>query len=91
MFTLYVYYRLDPRQANDAETPIRALMDSLACRCGVSAQLLKKRDDPLLWMEAYTGIVDADAFERALKNAADAFDLGQFIDGLRHIECFHAD
>ena len=91
MFNVYVYYRLDPRHAGEAETSIRSLMASLACRTGASARLLKKRDEPLLWMEVYTDIADADTFERALQNAADEFDIDIFIDGMRQIECFHCD
>ena len=90
MFNVYVYYRLDPRHVSDAEAPIRALIARLACRCGISAHLLKKHDDPLLWMEAYEGITDADAFERELRRAADEYDVYMFIDGARHTECFHA-
>lgn len=89
MFNVYVYYRLNPRHADEAETPIRALMVSLACRCGVTARLLKKRAEPLLWMETYEGVTDPDAFNRELARAMDEYDVGVFIDGERHLECFH--
>lgn len=88
MFNVYVYYRLDPHHADDAETPIRALMARLVCRCAVSARLLKKRDEPLLWMETYEGVVDPDTFTRELARAADEYDVGVFIAGDRHVECF---
>lgn len=88
MFNVYVYYRLDPHHADDAETPIRALMARLVCRCAVSARLLKKRDEPLLWMETYEGVVDPDTFTRELARAADEYDVSVFIAGDRHVECF---
>jgi hypothetical protein len=88
VYCVYVYYRVDARHADAAETPIRAMMARLMCRAGVTAQLLKKRDEPLLWMEAYSGIVDADAFLRELASVADEYDVTMFIDGKRHIECF---
>lgn len=91
MFNVYVYYRLDPRHADEAETLIRALMARVACRAGVMAQLLKKRGEPLLWMESYTGITDAEIFLRELSSLADEYDVGVFIDGERHQECFHCD
>lgn len=91
MFTTYVYYRLDPRTVDEAETPIRALMARLACRCAVSARLLKKRNEPLLWMEAYEGVIDPDVFSRELARGVDEYDVGVFIDGERHLECFHCD
>ncbi len=88
MFNVYVYYRLDPRHADDAEKPIRALMARLACQCTVSTQLLKKRGEPRLWMEAYEGVLDPDAFERELTRGVDEYDVGIFIEGKRHLECF---
>ena len=88
---MYVYYRLDPRHADEAETSIRALMASLACRCAVTARLQKKRADPLLWMETYEGVTDPDAFTRELARGEDDYDVGVFIDGERHLECFHAE
>ncbi len=91
MFNVYVYYRLDPRHADDAEKPIRALMARLACQCTVSAQLLKKRGEFRLWMEAYEGVVDPDAFVRELARGVDEYDVGIFIEGKRHVECFQCD
>lgn len=91
MFNVYVYYRLDPRHVDEAETPIRALMAHLACRCAVTARLLKKRGEPLLWMESYEGVADADAFSLELVRAVDEYDVSVFIDGERHLECFHCD
>jgi len=91
MFNVYVYYRLDPRHVDEAETPIRALMASVACRCAVTAQLLKKRDESLLWMESYERVADPDTFSLELARAVDEFDVNVFIDGERHLECFHCD
>jgi hypothetical protein len=91
MYSIYVYYRIDPRHIDAAETPIRAMMARLTCRFGVTAQLLKKRDEPLLWMETYEGITDATSFERELSKVADEYDVDVFLDGERHVECFLVD
>lgn len=91
MFNVYVYYRVDARHEAAAELPIRAIMARMACRTGVTAQLLKKRDEPLLWMESYVGIADADSFLRGLSIVADEYDVEIFLNGERHIECFCAD
>ena len=91
MYKVYVYYRLEPRHAGEAETPIRALMARITCRAGVTAQLLKKCDEPLLWMESYAGIADKEAFLLELSSLADEYDVSVFIDGERHLECFHCD
>ena len=91
MFNVYVYYRLDPRHADEAETPIRAMMARVSCKCAVTAQLLKKRNEPLLWMESYTGIADAETFLRELSIVADEYDVGIFLNSERHVECFFDD
>jgi len=91
VFSVYVYYRIDPRHADTTETPIRAMQTQLAYRTGATAQLLKKCGAPLLWMEIYTGISDAEAFLRELSNVTDESDVGVYLDGERHVECFHAD
>ena len=91
MFSVYVYYRLDPRHADDAETPIRALMARVCGKCGVSAKLQKKRGEPLLWMESYEGIMDPETFSHELARAVEEYDVNVFIEGERHLECFHCD
>ena len=90
MFNVYVYYRLDPGRVTEAETVIRALM-ARTCRTGIEAQLLKKRDEPLLWMESYSGIADAESFLRELSSIVDEYDVGIFLNGERHVECFRSD
>lgn len=91
MFSVYVYYRLDPRHTDAVETLIRAMQNALTCRTSATAQLLKKRGTPLLWMEIYTGIRDAEAFLLELSSVADEYGVGAFLEGERHVECFHAD
>lgn len=91
MFNVYVYYRLNPRHADEAEKQIRAMQTQLTGRVDATAQLLKKRGAPLLWMEIYTGIRDAEAFLGELSSVADEYEVGVFLEGERHVECFHAD
>lgn len=91
MFNVYVYYRLDPGRVAEAETVIRALMAQMTCRAGVEAQLLKKCDEPLLWMESYSGISDAERFLRELSSAVNECDVVTFLNGGRHVECFCID
>ncbi len=75
---------------NDTETAIRSMMSRLACRSGVSGRLLKKRDEPRLWMETYADVADTVRFEHLLRQAVDEYDVEMFIDGKRCTECFLA-
>lgn len=83
----YIWYRVRD-DALETETVIRRMMARLACRAGVSGRLLKKRDEPRLWMEVYEGVADSGAFERQLAQAVDEFDVEMFCEDARHLECF---
>lgn len=84
---VYVWYRVERDEA-DTETAIRSMMARVGCRAGVAGRLMKKQGEPRLWMEAYEGVADTAAFTRVLDEKAEAYDVGMFIDGPRHIECF---
>jgi hypothetical protein len=83
----FIWYRVN-RDDHDTETVIHGMMSRLACRSGVTGKLLKKRDQPGLWMEVYDEVGDAEPFERLLRQAVDEFDVEMFIDGPRCTECF---
>lgn len=87
----YIYYRVTEKDADEAERLIRSMQARLACRSGISGRLLKKRDEPGLWMEVYEQIPDPQRFERLLNQAVDEFDIALFADGNRHLECFTGD
>ena len=83
----YIYYRV---LTDDTETEllIRSMQSRLVCSSGVSGYLLKRRDDPLTWMEVYENIGDAAAFERQMQQILDVTDSAMFIDGKRTVERF---
>ncbi|MHB8915554.1 MAG: DUF4936 family protein [Thiobacillus sp.] len=91
MFNVYVYYRLDSGHADEAEPRVRAMMAHLCCKFGVTAQLQKKSGDPLLWMESYAAVTNLEALKVGLTRAVEEYDISVFIDGERHLECFHSD
>lgn len=84
----YIYYRINAKDAVEAETLVRSMMARLACRSGISGRLLKKRGEPGLWMEVYEDVSEPERFERQLDQAVDEFDVSMFIDGPRKSECF---
>lgn len=89
-FAYYIWYRV---RADDRETEtvIRQMLARLVCRGGISGRLLKKHDEPRLWMEVYEGILDPDAFLRLLQQAEDEYDVAMFCENTRHTECFVQD
>lgn len=88
MVHFYVYYRIDPRQADDAEAAVRTMLARLAGRGGASIRLLQKCDEPMLWLEVHENIADAAAYAARLADEAARADLARFLVGPRRIECF---
>jgi len=91
LISIFIYYRVTERNWDEAETLIRAMQARLACRSGITGCLLKKRDEPGLWMEVYESIAQSEAFERQLAQLEEEFDIAMFIDGDRNREVFEAD
>ncbi len=87
MHSYFVWYRVS-RDDRDTEIAIRSMLSRLACRSGVVGKLLKKRDEPQLWMESYVDVPDAARFEHLLQQAVEEFDVEMFIAGERNTECF---
>lgn len=88
-YAFYVWYRVE-HDDRDTETAIRGMLTRLACRSGVRGRLMRKHGEPSLWMEVHEGIADPVAFARLMAQAVDEYDIGMFIDGTRHEECFEA-
>ncbi|MBA2352276.1 MAG: DUF4936 family protein [Pseudomonadota bacterium] len=90
LYCYYVYYRVQPGQAVELEQRVRDMLSSVRQNAGVVGRLLKKHQEPLLWMEVYEDVGDAAGFERALTEAVGKFRLHQFLvpGSKRAVECF---
>jgi len=86
----YVYYRIDPAQAQLAADRIDALLGAMAAHCSEPPRRLKRCDDVATWMEIYEGIADFAAFAAALDVSMAGVDCAAFILGERNLECFSA-
>jgi hypothetical protein len=56
----YVYYRIAPEQAARAREAVAAVLATLEQRHGIIGRLLRGAEEPLLWMEVYENLRDAD-------------------------------
>nr|WP_281069974.1 DUF4936 family protein [Pelomicrobium methylotrophicum] len=88
-----MYYRIDPAQADTAAARIRELQTALDCRTGVAGRLLKKRDEPDLWMEIYEEVQDPARFEQALAELVEEKGINALLapGSCRRAECFVMD
>ncbi len=89
-YSYYIYYRVEPDQADACEQKIKELLAAVKDATGVAGRMLKKRGEPLLWMEIYENVIDAEAFELGLAHAAARIGVLAYLqpDSGRHTECF---
>ncbi len=92
MRELFVWYRVDPRQAGDAKTAVTAMQQLLTDQYpGLQARLLVRRGEAQeTWMEAYARPADEAGIDADLEADIErhAAALAAVIDGNRHAEAF---
>lgn len=84
----YIYYRIAAANGDRLQTTVHAMQAELQTATGVSGRLLRRRDDPLTWMEIYEGVQDSAQFESALSEAAAHHKLEALLESPRVIERF---
>lgn len=92
MFHYYIYYRVSAAHSLEASAAVKQIQYEIEAHFSIAGRLLKKREEPLLWMEIYENVPSSEAFEAALKSAESKAEIMRFVagDGLRHVECFVA-
>jgi hypothetical protein len=86
----YIYYRVDPATAGASEARIRELLAEMLKATGVRGRLMKKRNEPNLWMEVYENVANEAKFEWELAEAVEHLKVQELLlpGTPRHIECF---
>lgn len=86
----YIYYRVAPAKTAASEPQIRALLETVRKATGVRGRLMKKRNEPNLWMEVYENVADESKFEWELAEAVEHLKVQELLlpGTPRHIECF---
>jgi len=79
---VYVYYQVARAGASKSEVRIHEMQSALCDRTGVAGRLLKKKDQPLLWMEVYENVTGED-FEDALTQLSRNMAHGNFLNRAR--------
>lgn len=89
-WSYYIYYRVDPERASGCRDAAGKVLDAVHRATGIRGRLLKKRNEPLLWMEIYEGVTDEAGFEWALAEAVSAAAILPLLQqgSSRHTECF---
>ena len=91
-YSYFIYYRVSADNAPACEARVLDLFSTLKQATNVSGRLLRKRREPLMWMEVYENVRDDAKFELELDEAATRLKLAECLqDGeTRHTECFEA-
>ncbi len=89
-WSYYIYYRVDADKTSACTAAAQALFSAVHQATGIRGRLLKKRSEPLLWMEIYEGVSDEAQFEWALAEAVAASGILTTLQpgSGRHTECF---
>ena len=91
-YSYYIYYRVASEHAESCETRVLELFSTLKQSTGIAGRLLKKRSEPLLWMEVYESVRDDAKFELELEQTVTALKLADCLQegSARRLECFEA-
>jgi len=89
-YSYYIYYRVAADRSGACEARIRELLATVEKATGIGGKLLKKREEPLLWMETYENVTHAESFEMTLAQAVARLGIPDFLQpgSSRRVECF---
>ena len=90
MYHYYIYFRIPSDRVSDIESAIQRIQCAIKARLGITGRLLKKCDEPNLWMEVYENLPEKSSFEDVLKLAEIQAGIAALLEAgeKRHIECF---
>ena len=91
-YSYYIYYRVASDRAQGCESRVLELFSAIKEATNVSGRLLRKRSEPLLWMEVYENVRDDAKFELELEQASAQLKLTDCLQegSTRRAECFEA-
>ena len=73
----YVYYKVDPGRVADLRAAVEKLFQRVHAATGIHGQWQRRRDDPSTFMEIYSNVADAAAFDQALAAALEEAGFAQ--------------
>ena len=63
MTNYYVYYRIEVGCLEALRASVHDLFEVIERETGVRGRWMRRRDEPMTYMEVYEGVRDADAFD----------------------------
>ncbi len=90
MADCYIYYRIAAEREEPARHALIGMLAELEASTQIAGRVYRKAQEPLLWMEVYSGIPDADALVDLLTGLAERHGLTRCLadNQRRHAEYF---
>lgn len=90
MADCYIYYRIDAEREQPAREALKTMLAELQTSTQLVGRAYSKIQEPLLWMEIYTGTPDAEALVDLLAGLAERHGLTACLadNQRRHAEYF---
>ncbi|MEP7083474.1 MAG: DUF4936 family protein [Betaproteobacteria bacterium] len=90
MADCYIYYRIDSERERPARDALKRMLAELQTSTQLVGHAYSKIHEPLLWMEVYPGIPDAEALVDLLTGLAERHGLTACLadNQRRHAEFF---
>ena len=91
-YSYYIYYKVNSASAQACEARVLQLISAVKQSTGIAGRLLKKRSEPLLWMEVYDNVRDDAKFELELEQTTGQLKIAECLQegSTRRAECFEA-
>lgn len=86
----YIYYRVPVERVDAVRGQATDLVRRVTALTGIAGRVLRRSDEPGLFMEIYEGVPERDRFERSLDEAERATDAASWVapGQSRQRECF---
>ncbi len=84
MTSYYVYYRVEPARLDALRGAVQELFRSIENETGVRGRWMRRRDDPMTYMEVYEDVRDERAFEALLDRGGAKLGLQRKTEIFRH-------
>ena len=75
MADCYIYYRVAAEREQPARQGLKLMLAELQSSTHLVGRVYSKAQEPLLWMEVYTGVPDVDALVELLTGLAEQHGL----------------
>lgn len=68
--SVYVYYKVSEMHVTQARHAVMGIFSDLQGSTSTPGRLLRRRHDPMTWMEVYQNVSDISRFEQELSSSA---------------------